>query len=224
VVIGLISLRGGQHEDTVIGAVGAVGMAVGVIFISQTPGYSVDLMSYLFGNILMVTRDQLWLIAGLDAVIVGTVMLLYKEFTAVCFDAEFARLRGVRVDAYYLLLLCLIALTVVILVKVVGLILVIALLTLPAAIAGRVARRLWQMMVVAVVLGAAFTTSGLAASYGPGLPSGATIIVIAGLCYLLAMIAARIARKSHRGRAVPDGATAPRGPKAECCDEAKRDD
>lgn len=197
VIIGLISLRGGAYEDTVIGAVWAIGMAVGVIFISMTPGYNVDLMSYLFGNILMVTRGELWLIAGLDVLIIGIVALCYKEFMAVCFDAEFARLRGLRVDAYYLLLLCLIAVTVVILVQVVGLVLVIALLTLPAAIAGVISRSLRGMMVLAAVLGSFFTASGLAISYRPGLPTGATIIIVAGVCYLVSMVAAHLVRRAR---------------------------
>jgi len=187
-IIGAVSLRAGQHEDTIIGALWAVGMAVGLIFISRTPGYNADLMSYLFGNILMVRRADMWLIGGLSLLIVIVAGALYGRFQAICFDSEFAWLRGVKVHAYYMLLLCLTALTVVVLIQVVGLILVIALLSLPAAIAGQYARSLGRMMVGAVALGALFTVSGLAASYGPDLPAGATIIVIAGLAYLLSTL------------------------------------
>lgn len=192
-IIGLVSLRGGQYEDTVIGALWAVGMALGIIFISRTPGYKVDLMSYLFGNILMVPREDLVLIAALDLVIVLLVLLLYKQFQAVCFDEEFARLQGVPVEAVSLVLLGLIALTVVILIQVVGLILVIALLSLPAAIAHQYARSLTGMMVLASILGAVFVTSGLAFSYQPDLPAGATIIVIAALTYLLSTVVKSLA-------------------------------
>jgi zinc transport system permease protein len=193
-IIGWVSIRAKQREDTVIGALWAIGMAVGILFISQTPGYSQDVMSYLFGNILMVSGDDLRLIAWLDAIVVVTGVLFYNQFLAVCFDEEFARLRGLHVEAYYLVLLCLTALVVVLLVTVVGIVMVIALLTLPVAIAGYFARRLWAMMVIAAALSAVFTTAGLAVSYGPNLPAGATTIVIAGLAYLAVVGGARVFR------------------------------
>lgn len=187
-IIAWVSLRLRQHEDTIIGALWAVGMAIGVLFISRTPGYNVDLMSYLFGNILMVPREDLLLMAGLDGVIVALVVLFRKPFLAVCFDEEFARLRGVPVGLFYLLLLWMVALTVVILIQVVGLILVLALLTLPAAIAGQYTRTLAAMMLLATLLGVAFTGAGLALSYEPDLPAGATIILLAGVAYLLSAL------------------------------------
>lgn len=187
-VIAWVNLRLRQHEDTIIGALWAVGMAIGVIFISRTPGYNVDLMSYLFGNILMVPREDLLLMAGLDGVIVALVALFRKQFLAVCFDEEFARLRGVPVGLFYLLLLWMVALTVVILIQVVGLILVLALLTLPAAIAGQYTRTLAAMMLVATLLGMIFTGAGLALSYEPDLPAGATIILLAGVAYLFSAL------------------------------------
>jgi zinc transport system permease protein len=197
IIIGLVSLRWQQQENTIISALWAVGMATGILFISRTPGYNIDLMSYLFGNILMIPHDDLLLIALLDAGIVATVILFYKQFLAVTFDEEFARLRGVRVDLFYLLLLCLVALTVVILIQVVGLILVIALIALPAAIAGQFVHSLGRMMVVATVCGAVFTTAGLALSYQPDLPAGATTVVLAGLGYLAATVVTAL---RHRGR------------------------
>lgn len=183
-VIGLVSLRVREREDTVIGAVWAVGMAVGIVFIFKTPGYGENLMSYLFGNILMVSPVDLWLMAGLDLLIVTAGLLFYRQFLAVCFDEEFALLRGVRVQSLYLLLLCLVALTVVLLVSVVGIVMVIALLTLPAATAGYFSRRLIGMMGLSVLLCALFTTGGLALSYVSALPAGATIILLAGAAYL----------------------------------------
>ncbi len=183
-VVGWVSLRWREHEDTLVGALWAVGMAVGILFLSRTPGYGVDLMSYLFGNILMVTREDLYLMAAIDAGILLLVAVFYKPFLAVCFDDELARLRGVRVELVYLLLLAMVAVTVVLLIRVVGLILVIALLTLPAAIAAQYVGSLGRIMVLATALGAVFTSGGLALSYGPDLPSGATIIVLAGIAYL----------------------------------------
>jgi zinc transport system permease protein len=185
IVIGIVSLRVKEREDTVIGAFWAVGMAVGILFISRTPGYSQDLMSYLFGNILLVTKSDLWLLVILDAVVVGTGLVLYNQLLAVCFDSEFARLRGLKVELYYMLLLCLTALTVVVLATVVGVVMVIALLTLPIAIAGQFSRTLWSMMALSTLLSALLTTSGLALSYGPDYPAGATTILLAGAVYLV---------------------------------------
>ena len=157
-----------------------------------------DLMSYLFGNILLVSSQELLLMAGLDGVIVLVVALFYKQFLAVCFDAEYARLRGVPVTFFYLLLLCMVALTVVLLIQVVGLILVIALLTLPAAIAGQYVDSLGRMMVLATLLGMAFTSAGLALSYQPDLPAGATIILLAGATYMLSTLLSGALRRRSR--------------------------
>jgi zinc transport system permease protein len=187
-----VSLRARQHEDTVIGALWAVGMAAGVLFISKTPGYSQDLMSYLFGSILMVSPSDLWLIAALDLVVVLVGVLFYNQFLAVCFDEEFARVRGTRVEFYYLLLLALTALTVVLLVTVVGVILVIALLTLPVAVAGHFARRLWTMMILASLITIVLTVVGQAIAYSPNLPPGATIVVLAGAVYLVTAVGFRL--------------------------------
>jgi zinc transport system permease protein len=205
-VIGWVSLRWKENEDTAISAVWSVGMAAGVLFIARTPGYSQDLMSYLFGNILMVGRAELWLIVGLDVAVVFTAVLLYRPLLAVCFDDEYARLRGMRVDAYYLLLLVLTALTVVLLVTVVGLVMVIALLTLPVAVARGLSRSLWQMMVVGAALSALFTTAGLAVGYQVDAPAGATTIMIAGATYALAVVGGQVARRlRRRGRSLGPG-------------------
>jgi zinc transport system permease protein len=171
-----------------IGALWAVGMAAGILFIARTPGFNEDLMSYLFGNILMVSRQQLWMLLILDGVVLLCGILLYNQLWAVCFDEQFARIRGLHVDLLYILLLLLTALTVVVLTTVVGIVLVIALLTLPAAIAGQLSRRLWQMMLWAAVLCILFSVSGLAISYGLDCPAGATIILVAGVCYLLSLM------------------------------------
>ncbi|MEA3412552.1 MAG: metal ABC transporter permease [Pseudomonadota bacterium] len=189
VIIGWVSLRASEQEDTLIGAVWAVGMAAGIMFITQTPGYNADLMSYLFGSILLIPENDLWLLAGLVGFMALVVALFYKQFLAIAFDPEFARIRGVHVEFMYLLLLCLVALTVVVLVQVVGLILVIALLTLPAALAARFVRSMFAMMVIATILGIVFTTSGLAVSFQLDLPAGATIILIAGATYFLVSLA-----------------------------------
>jgi zinc transport system permease protein len=195
VVIGLVSMRSRQREDTVIGSLWAIGMATGILFIYKTPGYSEDLMSYLFGSILMVSPQDLWMLVCLDVLVVAAGVLFYNRFLALCFDEEFARLRGVNIEMFYLLLLCLTALTVVLLVSVVGIVMVIALLTLPAAIAGELTKKLWHMMVLSTVLTIFFTTAGLAISYGPDLPAGATTIIIAGAVYLFVVGGLRIVKR-----------------------------
>ncbi|MCB2186746.1 MAG: metal ABC transporter permease [Deltaproteobacteria bacterium] len=193
-VIGLVSLKARQREDTIIGAIWATGVALGVIFMAHTPGYSVNLMSYLFGNILMVGPDDLWLLVWLDVLVLVVGLGWRHKLVAVCFDQEFARLRGLAVEGYYLVLLAMTALTVVVLSSVVGLIMVIALLTLPAGIASNFTKSLSMIMLWSVVLSAVFTTSGLALSYTPDLPPGAVIILLAGAVYLVVSL----------GRAVRD--------------------
>jgi zinc transport system permease protein len=203
-LIGWVRLRWHTQEDTLIGALWAIGMAVGILFIAKTPGYQTDLMSYLFGNILLVSSSDLWLMAGLDVLLLLVVGLFFRQFFAITFDEEFARLRGVPVSVFYIVLLLLVAVTVVLLIRVVGLILVIALLTLPAAIAGHYLHSLGSLMLVGTLLGALFTTSGLVLSYGPDLPAGPTIILLAGSAYVLSAaisraLADRRARRSVSG-------------------------
>ncbi len=205
-IIGVVSLRWRESEDTAISAIWAIGMAAGVLFIARTPGYAENLMSYLFGNILMVTPTSLWLMATLDLLVVALGLLFYKQLVAISFDEEFARMRGINVEAFYLLLLCMTALTVVLLVTVVGLVLVIALLTLPIAIAGHFSRSLRQVMAISAALIAVLTVLGLGLSYNADLPAGATIIVLTGALYLIVIGAASLRsklRRSHRADITP---------------------
>lgn len=196
-IIGWVSLRARQREDTVISALWAIGMAAGVLFFQATPGYGQHLISYLFGNILLVGRSDLWLIAGLDVLVAVVALGFYRQLTAVCFDEEFARSRGINVEAWYVTLLALTALTVVLLVSIVGIMLVIALLTLPAAIAGLVTRRLPWMMALAVVASMVFIVAGFALSYQPDLPPGPVIVVLAGAAYLLGSAGRALIRRGR---------------------------
>jgi zinc transport system permease protein len=198
-LIGWVRLHWSTQEDTLIGALWAIGMAVGILFIAKTPGYTGDLMSYLFGNILLVPARDLWVMAGLDALLLLVVGAFYRQFLAVAFDEELARLRGVPVTGFYLLLLCLVAVTVVLLIQVVGLILVIALLTLPAAIAGHWVHTLGRIMLVATGLGGVFTTAGLALAYAPDLPAGPTMILLAGGTYVFSALAAGMVQRRRAG-------------------------
>ncbi|MEA2067690.1 MAG: metal ABC transporter permease [Verrucomicrobiota bacterium] len=187
-VIGWINIKAKERIDTVISAFWGLGMATGILFISKTPGYGEDLMAYLFGNILLVTQRDLMVIGLLDLLIAATALLFHKQFVAVCFDEEFARLRGINTQFFYFLMLALTALTVVLMVSIVGIVMVIVMLTLPAAIAGRFCRRMGSMMALASGLCALLTFGGLSLSYQPDLPAGATIIVLTGVAYLLSLL------------------------------------
>jgi zinc transport system permease protein len=187
VVMGLIQRRTKQRADTIIGVLWAIGMSIGIVFVDLTQGYKADLMSYLFGSILAVQRGELWTMLALDTLIIGLVALFYKELLAIAFDEAFATVRNVPVDAIYVLLLCMIALTVVMLMRVVGLIMVIAMLTIPPAIAGQFFRDVKRAMLGATALGILFIIVGLWLSYSWNLTSGATIILVAGSGYLLSL-------------------------------------
>jgi zinc transport system permease protein len=191
IIIGLVSIYAKQREDTVIGAVWAIGMAVGLIFIDMTPVYF-DMTSYLFGDILLISRKDLRLVIYLDIIVIALAIYFHNKLLAICFDDEFACLRGIRTGAYYILLLCLTALSVVLLVRIVGIVMVIALLTLPAAIAGLFAKRFSQTIVLAIFFCMVFNWAGLVVSYIYRLSTGPTIIIIAGVAYLASLSIKRI--------------------------------
>jgi zinc transport system permease protein len=186
VILAQVSRHAGQREDSIIGALWSGGMSIGYLFIAATPGYF-DPNSYLFGNILLITKQDIFFVAGLDLVILAVVGIFYNKLLAICFDEEYTLLRGVRTQWLHLLLLCLTALTIVLLIRIVGIIMVIALLTLPAAIAGNFAASIRQMMLLAALFCAAFITTGLGASFYLNLPSGSVIIVLATGAYLLSL-------------------------------------
>jgi zinc transport system permease protein len=182
--MGWVARKTRQRADTIIGVMWAIGMAIGIIAIDLTQGYKADLMSYLFGSILTVPRQELIIMLVLDLIIATMVVLFYKELLAISFDPLFATTRNVPVDGLYLMLVGAIALTVVMVMQVVGLIMVIALLTIPAAIAGQFVEDIKQMMLYSSYLGIIFTTVGLWLSYTWNLTSGATIILVSGTTYL----------------------------------------
>ncbi len=188
VLIGMINLRLKQNEDILVAAFWSVGMAIGVLFISKTPGYNVNLMSYLFGNILMVSGNDLVHMLVLDVMVLIVVKVFYRQLLAAAFDEEYARVRGVNVETYYILMLSMVALTVVLLIQIVGLIMVIALLVLPTASVSLFVGSLPKIMFYSVILCALVTISGLALSFQPDLPSGAMIILVAGIVYSLSLL------------------------------------
>ncbi len=195
--ISYLQARSTLRQDTILSAVWAIGMAVGILFISKTSGYNEDLMSYLFGDILMVTSVDLILIGLLDLFLIMATILFHRQLNAIAFDEEFSRLAGLPVHVYNTLFLCTVALTVVLLVQIVGIILVVALLALPAATAGRLTNRLATMMIATTLLCALSSLGGLTLSYAPNLPAGATIILTAATIYLSTDILLKIQNKTN---------------------------
>ncbi|HJO34886.1 MAG: metal ABC transporter permease [Pseudomonadota bacterium] len=189
--IGTIHRRWRAQEDTLISALWAGGMAAGVLLLTATPGYQNDLSSYLFGNILMLDGPALMLMAGLDGLLLVVMALLHRHLRAVSFDADFAQLRGLPVMALELLLMTLIALTVVVMLQVVGLILLIALLTLPAAGAERLLRTLPAISLATTGIAAACSASGLALAYLADWPAGPAIVLTTLAAYVLCLLAPR---------------------------------
>lgn len=182
-IMGIVSLKAKQREDTVINAIWAIGMSIGVLFIAKTPGY-VDPMSYLFGNILLISGRDLLMLGILDVLVVLLAWRFYRQIEASAFDEEFAKARGIPTDAVFLAILAIVSVGVVLLQTFVGLVMVIAMLTLPAGTAAYRAKSLAGMMVLGTLLSVLFTVVGLVASWALDLPAGALVVVVAGAVFL----------------------------------------
>jgi len=187
-----VTLNQRDKIDTFIGLIWAVGMAIGIILIDLTPGYNVDLMSYLFGSILAVNREDLYFMAALFLLILFVITFWYRDILAVSYDSQYAQLTGINVKFFYTLILVLSALSIVIAIKVVGLILVIALLTIPIYIAQYLSSSLFSMMFLSGFIASIFTIIGLWFSYSFNITSGASIILVSALSLMLFMLIIRI--------------------------------
>lgn len=194
-IMAVVSIKAKQRADTIVGVLWAVGMALGVILLDITPGYNVDLISYLFGSILTVPDSDLLLMLILDGFVVLVVSYYYHDLVSISYDEEFARVRGVPVRFLYFLLIAMIALSVVMIIQVVGLILVIALLTIPPYISEKYAGSLAKMMIISVILNLFFTTIGLWISYFFNLTSGASIIMVGAICFFISLLIEYIRQK-----------------------------
>lgn len=184
-VMARVTLHRKERSDTVVGVLWAAGMALGILLLDLSPGYNVDLMSYLFGSILTVPRSDVLIMCFLDSGLIALVLLFYKYFLAMSFDEEFARARGIPVASLHYVLLAMIAITVVMIIQVVGLILVIALLTIPSYLAQHQSSSLGKMMFFATLWSIFFCFTGLWLSYSFDLTSGASIIAVGTLCFAL---------------------------------------
>lgn len=183
--IGILAKKARVSEDSAIGILWSVGMALGILFISFSPGYAPDLIGYLFGSILTVPMTDIIIMFILDIIIIITVLFLYKELHALSFDEEFSKIVGVPTQTLYLILLCLVALSIIVLIRVVGIILVIALLTIPATIAKQFTTKLKKLIIVSSLIAVALTMVGLWLSYVFNLPSGATIVLLLAFVFIV---------------------------------------
>ncbi|CAG37791.1 metal ABC transporter permease [Desulfotalea psychrophila] len=186
-VMAAVSIKAKHRADTIIGVIWALGMAIGILLLDMTPGYNVDLMSYLFGSILSVPTADLGIMAAIGCIILFVVGFFFSDISAMSYDEEFAQVRGVPVRPLYFLLIGIVAITVVMVVQLVGLILVIALLSIPAHIAEKYTKSLLGMMGLSCLLGMGFILGGLWLSYTYDLTSGATIIFFAGVVFFLSL-------------------------------------
>ncbi len=186
-LIGWLSLRGKQRMDTVLGAVWVIGMSVGLLLLSLTPTYT-DPMSYLFGNILLLSAGDVWVVGILAFLVSVLTVVFYPQFQMVSFDEDFALTRGVKVGFFQMLLILLVALTVFLMLQVMGSIMVIALLTLPAAMASLFHKRLSSVMITASFLVAFFSLLGMVVSYSLDLPTGSVTVLLLALGYVLALM------------------------------------
>lgn len=191
-MLGAFAIKGREREDTLTTAVWSIGMAFGVVFIFKTPSSSGDLLGYLFGNILLLSKRDIYLIAAFDAMLLFLVLLFYGQFMAVCFDEEFARARGIRLGFYYPLLLCLFAIGTVLVSLIAGLLMTVALLSIPAATANLLVQTLPRMMCLSSVFTFLFILCGLFVSFESDLPSGPTIVILGVMFYLCGIFLSRL--------------------------------
>lgn len=198
--IGTLSKKAKISEDSAIGIIWAAGMALGILFIGLSPGYAPDLFSYLFGSILTVPLSDIILMLVIDLVIIAIFVLFYKELLAFSFDEEFSKISGIPTKALYLLLLCLVAFSIIVLIRVVGIILLIALLTIPTVIAKQFTDRLDRLMLASTVIAIILSVLGLWVSYLLDIASGATIVLVSSIVLLLSTILKKM--KTARKRSI----------------------
>jgi len=188
IIIAFLSYKKRENLDIIIGLMWAIGMSFGILLVDLTPGYNSDLMSYLFGSLMAVSSDDITFMVILLITILAILVLFFRDILAVSYDSEYAKLRGVKTRFFYTLILILASLSIVISIKVVGLILIIALLTIPIYIAQRYSSGLFSMMVLSAVLSTIFSLLGLYISYEYDLTSGPSIILISSIVLFLIFI------------------------------------
>ncbi|MBN2041525.1 MAG: metal ABC transporter permease [Spirochaetes bacterium] len=191
IIIAITLINGRERPDTIIGTIWATGMSIGLLFMAITPGYT-DPMSYLFGNILLISKSDLLMIGLLNLVIIILSLLFFNQFLSIAFDEEFAKIRGLNVAFYQIIIIIIISMTVLLMITIVGIVMVIALLTIPPAIAGLFAKKVKSMAVLSVILCAMFIIGGIFVSYNLKLPTGSVTVALAGIVYLFSFLFKKI--------------------------------
>jgi zinc transport system permease protein len=194
-IMGLVTVKDRDRADTIIGVLWAIGMAAGIIFVNLSHEYNVDLMSYLFGSILSVSKKEIYMSAFFMVLVISWVSLFYKELLAISYDEEFSYVVGIPVLPLYFSTLIFTAISVIIAMRMVGLILVIALISIPPYIAENCTYSLAQMMVLSSLFAMFFAISGLWFSYYFNIPASASIILIAGLGFFVSYLLRTFGKK-----------------------------
>ncbi len=188
ILLSIVTIKFKHRQDSLISVIWALGMSIGIIFVSLTPGYHSDLMSYLFGNILLIENQDLLMMFGVDILLLISIILLYNRFLLMSYDKEFLFLRGINANLLYTYFLILTALTIVMSVRAIGIILILALFTIPPIIAEKFTKKFYSMMILSAILSAIFITSGILISANYDISPTPVIVMISSLALFLSML------------------------------------
>ncbi len=183
-LLGHITLSKKHYSDAIVGAIWAIGMALGALLVSLTPGFRADLMGYLFGNILTILPSDISVMTALDILLFAWMSIFYKEIVAISYDEEYAQVIGIPTKLFYYLILLFASSVIILLMRFVGLILVLAMLSIPSYLAEKKSKSIKAMMIYATIISFFLMSAGLIISYFANLPTGPTIILLAGLVFL----------------------------------------
>lgn len=187
IILAFITIKFPHRQDSLIGVIWALGMSIGIIFLSLTPGYQSDALSYLFGNILLVGKKDLIFMGSIDLVILISIIFLYNRFLAMSYDKEFLTLRGINANLLYTYFLILTSLTIVMSVRAIGIILILALFTIPSLIAEKFTKKVFSMMIISGILGIIFMTGGIIISFYYNISPTPAIVIIASVFLLISL-------------------------------------
>ncbi len=188
IILAFISIKIPSRKDSLISVIWALGMSIGILFLSLSDGYHSDALSYLFGNILLIDKEDLFYMFLVDLILLISTIILYNRFLAMSYDKEFLLLRKVDANLLYTYFLILTALSIVISVKSIGIILILALFTIPALIAEKITNRLYKMMIISSIISLFIMISGIVISYYFDISASAMIVIIAALALFISFI------------------------------------